>query len=575
MKATDYIVEFLVNNGVKTVFGYQGGNIAHLIDSISKNDDIEFVTTYNEQSAAYAACSYALSTDNIGVALASSGPGAINLISGIANAYYDSIPTIFFTGNVSATTLRPSDKIRQNAFQENDIVTMVKGITKYAVTILNPVDLIFHLNKAIDIAKNGRPGPVLIDIPHNVQKTDIVIKSNDIKKLTNPVPSLSVEIDNIKRIIANCHKPLIIAGGGLAKNTSRELLRQLLVKWQIPVVSTLRGLDVINHNSQLFAGFGGAYGNRYANLALLHCDMMLVLGSRLDERFIAISNKEPFKNKTIIHIDLDSNELTRIMAHETAINCDLNIFLKSLITDIQDKLIFTKWIDTINNWKTRYSSVVESNSSNKIINLIGNYCTRDTIFTADVGINQMSVAQSVAITNEQKFLTSAGLGAMGCSLPLAIGVAFATNRKKVVNCFTGDGGLHMNIQELLVLKRDNLPIHVVLLNNKNLGMIRDYQTKAFNSNFAATVEEFKNIDYKALANAYKLPYFSISTISDLKKIKEQLVSLKPLFIEINLPEDVNTMPQLGRDMFTELPPLDESENILIKQEVSICENTIY
>lgn len=578
MKLSDYIAQFLYNNKISTVFGYQGGNIAHFIDSINKQNNIDFVSTYNEQGASYAACSYSLVSDNLGAALASSGPGAINLLSGIANAFYDSIPCIFFTGNVSAHTIKTNENIRQNAFQENDIVSMVQKITKYAVTVKRPEEIRFHLEKALFLAKSGRPGPVLLDLPHNVQKAEIIPeKLNSYSSIVeDDLPDKS-SIDRIIEIVKAAKKPLILAGGGLIDQFTRKLFNRLLDVWRIPVVTTLRGLDVISHKSDLFAGFGGAYGNRSANLAVYNSDVLIVLGSRLDERFIATSNKDVFMNKQIIHVDIDKYELGRIFLDEITINSNLSMFLKALLDRINSKINCSKWISTINQWKIRYSSIDTMNiyNINNIIRKITENCDDNAIYTGDVGLNLMCLAQSAMIVQNQRIYTSSGLGAMGCSLPLAIGAAYATNKRNKILCFVGDGGLHMNIQELLLIKKENLPIHVILLNNNCLGMIRDFQAKAFKSTFIGTVKEFQTVDYEAIAKAYGLPYKRVTRESELNDSVEFVNSVESGFIEFVLPEDTNTNPLLGKDMFCELPELSAKENLLIQKEVTECENTIY
>ena len=299
---------------------------------------------------------------------------------------------------------------------------------------------------------------------------------------------------------------------------SRELFHELLKKWKIPVVTTLRGLDLILHDSELFAGFGGAYGNRSANLAIYNSDVLIVLGSRLDGRFIATADKDLFRKKKIIHVDIDEYELKRIFQDEIALNCNLEKFLELLLQSIKGENDFSKWISTINKWKNRYPSTDNKNSYfiNNIIRTITENCESSTIFTGDVGLNQMCLAQSAIIKQNQRLYTSSGLGAMGCSLPLAIGIAYATEKKTSILCFVGDGGLHMNIQDLLMIKKEKLPIQIILLNNGCLGMIRDFQTKAFNSSFVGTVNEFQNINYKAIAEAYNLSYKRITNESDVE-----------------------------------------------------------
>lgn len=576
MKVTDYIAEYLAQNGVDTVFGYQGGNIAHLIDSIGKRSDMELVVTYNEQGASFSACGYALVNGGLGVAVASSGPGAINMISGIANAYYDSIPCLYITGNVTASSLKQIDDVRQNAFQENDIVSMVSKVTKYAVTVLDPNEVRYHLEKAVYLAKSGRPGPVLLDLPHNVQKSEVNFdETSGFETTNNKYNCLKNSVRSTIEYLKMAKRPLIIVGGGAGNNAVREQLKNLLDIWKIPVVSTLRGLDVVAHDNACYAGFGGAYGNRWANLALKYSDVLLVLGARLDERFLALGDKSVFQEKTVIHVDIDPVELGRVLKQELTVNADVQAFLQELLNAGLPCLDAKQWRTVIAMWKSRYPSVPDDGMwcANSAVNAITKNALENTVLTADVGINQMCTAQAAFIGETQRLYTSAGHGAMGCSLPTAIGAAYSHGRSPVI-CFVGDGGLHMNIQELLMLKKNNLNVHVVLLNNQCLGMIRDFQTKAFDSKFEATVKEFQAVNYSDVAKAYQLDYFCISSMTELQEAYPLLNAPEACLIELRMPEDMDTIPKLGRDMFTQIPMLDNQALEQIEQEAFTCENII-
>ena len=565
MKATDYIVDVLAQQGIKVIFGYQGGNIAHLIDSICKRDDMRFVSTYNEQGASFSACGYSLEKGTLGVALASSGPGAINLISGIANSYYDSIPCLFITGNVSTSSMKRFDDVRQNAFQENDIVSMVSKVTKYAVTISDPHKIRYHLEKAIYLSQTGRQGPVLLDLPHDIQKVDLDFDKEE-GYCTSENNEIVIETECLQNVIErvkNSIRPIMVVGGGASR--AKKQLSRLLERWKIPVVSTLRGLDVIPHNNECYLGFGGAYGNRCSNYALKYSDLMLVFGARLDERFISLSDKQTFENKIIIHVDIDNTELGRVFESELSILSDIKCFLDKLLEGDIPKLTFPKWFETVNNWKRRYPSLTDKWSVNRAVYELTRDFDRKAVFTLDIGINQMCAAQTLYLHDDQNCYTSAGHGAMGCSLPLAIGAAYA-NMEKTVTCFVGDGAFLMNIQEMLVLSRDHLPVHVVLNNNSCLGMIRDYQTKVFDSKFTATVEEFCNINYEKIAESYGIKYYRVDSDGDMENAKKVLLSKEPCLVELVYCQEENTNPMIGRDMFHQLPLLSEEEENAILQE---------
>ena len=572
MKVSDYIAQYIADQGVRFVFGYQGGNIAHTIDSVSNHPDLQFISTYNEQGASFSACGYALENETLGVAMASSGPGAINLISGIASAFYDSIPCLFITGNVSTPTMKTDDRVRQNAFQENDIVTMVSKVTKYAVTVMDTHDLKYQLEKAVYLAKEGRPGPVLIDLPHNIQKADLDFTNEVGFELCEVETDLDiVKVENVVNIVKNSKRPVIIAGGGAQNDISKKQINKLLSIWNIPVVVTLRGLDVVNHNLPNFAGFGGAYGNVSANYALKYADTILVLGARLDERFLCLSDKSIFEKKNIIHVDVDPIELGRVIKNEIKIKCTVQDFLSILLDINIENMDFSCWIDTISVWKKRFPSVTDDWTINKAVYELTKNAHKNAVINLDIGINQMCAAQSMVLNGNQHCYTSAGHGAMGCSLPTAIGTAYAS-QQKLCDCYVGDGALHMNIQELLMLSRDNLAVHVILNNNNCLGMIRDFQSKAFNSRFAATIDEFNNIDYEQLARAYKLDYCKVSSVSELGTAIEMINKPKACFIELVFPSEVDTNPKLGIDMFNQLPAIGEEEKKKMEQEALACGN---
>ena len=577
MKLSDYVVEYLKSLKIGCVFGYQGGNIAHIIDSIEKAEDIRFITAYNEQGAAFAACGYAYATEKIGAATASGGPGAINLISGIANAYYDSIPCIFITGNVSLSTMKKSPNIRQEAFQENDITVMVRQITKYAVTVQFPEDIKYHLDKASFLAQNERPGPVLLDLPHNIQKAEV-----EPDRLHGYIPEVPVSIrispgviENAVKCLQNAHRPLIIVGGGATSGNARVLLEKFLCKWPVPTVSTLRGIDVLSHDHKCFFGFAGAYGNRYANLALKYSDVILVLGARLDERLIAVKDKTIFKKKTVIHVDIDEYELGHILKEEVSIHSTVEGFLELASKMIGGENDTAQWLDMVGRWCQRYPSAGHDGAQqiNDMIRSITKSAPQNTFFCVDIGLCQMCVAQSASLGKNQRMFTSAGHGAMGFALPASIGCAYGETTENVV-CFVGDGALHMNIQEMLVLSRDKLPVHIILFNNRCLGMIRDYQEKVFSSRFSASVQEFKSIDYRKLAAAYGVGYLQMRTYAQMENVCRMLSAKRPSLIEIVLDEDTNTVPQLGDDMFNQKPLLTLEEIEKVELEAKSCGNTI-
>lgn len=571
VNAMDYIVDVLTRNGVDTIFGYTGGNIVHMIDAIAKAENMSFVENNNEQASAFAACAYAYTHETIGVALSSSGPGAINLISGIANAFYDSLPCLFLTGTVNVAAMNTAPSVRQSAFQETDIVSIIKPITKYAVTIKDPDDIPSELEKAIHIAQSGRKGPVLLNLPHDVQRSciEVTAKIADIESIdpicTHDVKKAIDEIQSAKR-------PIVIVGGGMAQIKSRELSRQFVELLALPVVASLRGLDVLPHDHPNYIGMIGSYGNRYANMAVAYSDVLLVLGSRLDCRQIEPSSPF-FQGKKVIHIDIDESELKRTVFETISIHAHADDFLSTAIeyaTKRKVKSDFSKWIKVLHRWKERYVSYTSGNPvylTNAVIHSITETLGDDLMICADVGQNQMCVAQSSILKKGSRFISSAGHGAMGFGLPAAIGVSF-THRHGTIICCTGDGGIQMNLQELQTVDSYDLPIHVLILNNRCLGMIRDYQSKILPDRYYGSVIGYSAPDFERLAHTFNFPFLAINSEEEIEKAMELLRTKRRSMIEVRLPEQILALPDLGRGMYDQYPYLTEEQKFEVTEDLA-------
>lgn len=563
MKVTDYIVEVLSRIGVSTIFGYTGGSIADLIDSIGISSSIQFVQLYHEQSASYAANAYAQVSGKLGVAISSSGPGAINLINGIANAYYDSIPCLFITGNVHSFSKKYDDDLRQNAFQEADIVSMVSGITKYSVRILKETDIPYCLKKAIYIAFSNRMGPVLLDIPYDLQRKSIDVPANFSYSdgcIINK--NCENEIKTVIDMMLNSKKPLLLVGGGAV--CAKHIIREFVYKTNVPVVSSLRGLDVVEND--YYYGFIGSYGNRYANLAVHNCDLLIVVGSRLDERQMGFRRKEFAPNAKIVRIDIDFGELYHHFEPDVAIQEDANAFFSQMNKYTLPKANY-KWKKLLDNWKGKYASCGrEASFANNFVYYIGKNLKGNKIVVADVGQNEMSTAQSITLYGEDKFLCSAGLGGMGYSLPAAIGAYFAKPDTCILS-FNGDGGIQMNIQELQSVSRDHIPLKVIILNNKSLGLIRNLQDKLFCGRYYASVEGYSAPDFEKIAAAYELDYVCVNTENDFESALMALNSDNSYLIDVRLPVNQDVFPEPGDSIYQQKPYLSEIDKELIKNEI--------
>lgn len=554
MKLSDYVARFLEKQGVKYIFGYQGGSITHLIESISETN-ITYVQNYNEQGSAMAADGYArISEEDIGVAIASNGPGATNLITGVANAYCDSIPTLFLTGQVHTWAMKGKRDVRQESFQEIDIISIVKPITKYAVTVMDKNSIRYELEKALFLAKNGRKGPVFVDIPVDIQGMQIeeneLIGYYDRKDISNN--NMESVLSKIDKLLEISKKPIILVGGGVTNSTAREELRKFIEYNCIPTVCSLQGLDVVNHDNKAFIGYIGSYGNRYANIALQNADVVLVLGSRLDMRQIG-KNKEKFAcNAKIIHIDIDESELNHNVNEYMSVNIDVNKFIIDFSIYAHKYEGWKKWLNIISSWK---NELEENLDVNIYVKTIGKILDDNTVVVSDVGQNQMWIAQSLRINgNKNKILNSGGLGAMGYSLPASIGAYYASPERTIIS-FSGDGGIQMNIQELALIGSEKLPIKVFIFNNYSLGLIREIHEKYYNNNCIGSIKGFSQPNFSKLAEAYNLGYKEISSIDDLNNIKTELFDEKPYIFNIIFNEKTYVRPELlGMNTIDEQSP---------------------
>ncbi|MCB2296790.1 thiamine pyrophosphate-binding protein [Clostridium tagluense] len=546
MKASDYIVEFLISKGITDVFGYPGGVICHFMDSINKyKDEICAHTNYHEQAAAFAACGYAQTSLKPGVAFATSGPGATNLITGICNAYFDSIPTIFITGQVDTYAAKGNLKVRQRGFQETDIVSMVKDVTKYSVCVESPDKLQECLEKAYYYATSGRPGPVLLDIPADIQRSeiDIIIKECFFIK--------SIELENLQESVklvidalVKAERPCFLLGSGIKQSGMAKEFITLLEYANVPVVTSMLAFDVLAHDHFLNYGFVGANGHRYANFILAKSDLIITFGTRLDLKQVGGKREEFATNAKLMRVDIDFDELSyEVRKDEIQVLADLKVLIPELINSLSGiELKYDEWIsacDIIKN-ELRY---IDYEKYHDFIHAISNKIPDNTMVTADVGHHQVWVAQAFQVKEKQSVYFSGGHGAMGYSLPAAIGAYYGTG--KSVISINGDGGLQMNIQELQFVRRENLPIKIVVINNFALGMIRHFQEMNFNANYTQTTADsgYTAPNFEAITKAYGLDYYKVKELEDIKQINFN--SLEPSLIEVQLPMNTYLHPKFG------------------------------
>ena len=533
MKASDYIVEFIEKQNITDVFGYPGGMVTHLMDSLSKSS-IRSHVTYHEQGAAFAACGYAQTTGKVGVAYATSGPGATNLITGICNAYFDSTPTLFITGQVNTFESKGDLGVRQRGFQETDIVSIVKPVTKYAVRITDASRLRFHLEQAFHIAQKDRKGPVLLDIPMDIFRADI--DPDMLEGFTPHETEPESSFDELLDAIGASSRPVILAGSGIKTAGAVKLLNEVSAHLSIPVITTMLAVDICKDSY----GFIGAYGSRTANFIAAKSDLVISLGARLDVRQIGANRSAFAPDACIVRVEIDKDELS-LKAHEDEIqiNADVKDALKAMLT-IQARPV-NEWNNVCDTIRDELKDI-DNKLPNKLVQKISDMIPEGAVITTDVGQNQVWVAQSFNVKADQRIFFSGGHGAMGYSLPAAIGCALASGRE--VYSFSGDGGIQMNIQELQTIARENIPVKIILFNNCALGMIRHFQEMYFDNNYVQTIPEggYTVPDFGAIAGAYMIPYTCVEDVSD---IDEKLFAQEgPQFIEVKINEPTYVFPKL-------------------------------
>ena len=570
MKISDYVINTLAAEGVTHIFEVCGGAISHLLDSLYGRSDIRTVSMHHEMAAAIAAEGYSRASENIGVAMATSGPGATNLITGIGSCYFDSIPCLFITGQVNTYEYKFSKPVRQIGFQETDIVNIVTPIVKYAVLVKDPQDTQELLEKSIFIAKTGRPGPVLIDLPLNIQRSIIEPSTQSINKFHSSdsvIPDENLN-NTIKSLIKNSFRPLILAGGGVRSSKATKELFDFAHATGIPVVVTLMGLDSFPHDDPLYVGMIGTYGNRYANLTIANADLIVALGTRFDTRQTGTKPETFARAAKIIHVDIDAYELNNKIKVDFPLNIDIKDFLVSLNQNsgIFNKKNYSTWIERINYFKLKYS--IDSHSENNSIipygflREVSKTLPDDAIICVDVGQNQMWAAQTIEVKKNQRFFTQGGMASIGSALPMAIGASFAKPDRLMI-VITGDGGFQLNIQELQTIYYHNLPIKIILLNNSGYGMIRQFQEQYFEGRFQSSVIGYSNPDFQKVVTAYNI---SSRKISSAKEVKPALESLfcdsKPAFLEVIIDAKFNVIPKLAVNK-----PVEDQEPELSREEL--------
>ena len=590
MKISDYVMKFISDLGVKKVFYVSGGGAMHLNDSLGKNENLTGICMLHEQGASIAAESYARIAEGYGACLVTSGPGGTNAITGLAGAYYDGIPVIFISGQVKRADLVGNQKIRQFGIQEADIVSIAKPISKYAVQIKEPEDIKYELEKASKIAVSGKPGPVWIDIPLDIQATDIDIDTLEgFNEVMEEYPCKKEDIDKVIELFNKAERPVMLIGNGIRMAKAVNEIRDLYDLLAIPVLTSWNGVDLIEDNHPLFYGRPGAVGHRHANFIQQNADFVLTIGSRLNLLSTGYNFDSFLEKANHIMVEIDKYEMEKKSVHpKLKINCDAKSFIQALLNR-KDELNLekrTKWIEHCNKLREKYPIFIQEQepregyvSTYDLVNEVSNQMTENDIYQFTSSGTSVDIAMKVfRIKKGQRAFLTKGLAAMGYDLPASIGSCIASNKKRTV-CITGDGSIAMNMQELEVLKRLNLPVKIFVVDNNGYSMIYGSQNGNFKGHLTGCTKEsgLTLPDMKRIAEAFGIRGMHIDNEEELhNKVVEALESDGPVICTVKaditqkiLPKQTNYMRedgQLASSPLEDMTPLldrDEFENTLL------------
>ena len=590
VKLSDYVVEFLENNGVRVVFMLSGGGCIHLVDSVGKSERIKYICNHHEQACAMSAEAYAKFKNDIGVVLVTSGPGATNTITGLLGAFQDSIPCLFISGQIKRSQAMYNSKnvkLRQFGVQEVNIIPIVESITKYAVMVNNPEKIRYHLEKALYLARSGRPGPVWLDIPLDVQSAKI--KKNELRGFDTSESGLCYEevpqkdeMDEVIRLLKSAQRPVIIAGHGVRIANACEELIHLVTKYNLPVVTPIMGIDVLHSNHKSYIGRIGIKGTRPGNFAMQNADLIISIGSRLAVPTIGFEYKLFAREAKVIVVDIDPEEHKKnTIKIDKIINADAKSFLEELINNLEkEKFTFPKgWLKKCNEWKRTYPVCLPKYRKSKgginyyyFVDTLNKKIKAKTPVISDAGSSFYVVSQSVNVQKGQRYITSGALATMGFGLPAAIGVSVALGNRQVVTV-TGDGSFQQNIQELQTIVHHNLPIKIFVINNKGYLSIRQTQRRFFDGRLVG--EGFQSglsfPQTRKIAHAYGIKFVKASNNKSLDKALDEVFDYNgPVICEVKSLENQEIIPtntaQIRPDGTMVSKPLEDMYPFLDRDE---------
>ncbi|WP_408863348.1 biosynthetic-type acetolactate synthase large subunit [Aneurinibacillus thermoaerophilus] len=544
MTGSDMLLRCLLLEGVKYVFGYPGGAVLPIYDSLYSSH-LKHILTRHEQGAIHAADGYARATGKPGVVIATSGPGATNLVTGIATAYMDSVPLVCITGNVA------QHLIGTDAFQEANITGITLPITKHNYFVRDVKDLPRIVKEAFHIATTGRPGPVLIDIPKDVSNAKAPFYYPETVKLRTYNPTVkpnSLQIERMLHAISEAKKPVILAGGGIIAAGAEKELLEFAEKANIPVIPTFMGLAGFPGTHRLCPGMPGMHGSYASNMALLNTDLLINLGARFDDRITMGRTKEFAPNAKIVHVDIDPAEIGKNVETYIPIVGDVKNVLLAALPKVE-RADSDAWVEQIHAWNAQHPYSYKPSPTGMLkpqraIEIMYESTGGDAIVTTDVGQHQMWVAQFFKFSGQRSIISSGGLGTMGFGFPAAIGAQFAHPNKTVISV-SGDGGFQMNQQELAVVANHNLPIKIVIINNKCLGMVRQWQELFYEHRYSQ-IDLSTSVDFVKLADAYGIKGLRASTEEEAERVWQEAMNTKgPVLVEFVVEPEENVYPMVA------------------------------
>ena len=535
LKGARILIEELIRQGVDTVFGYPGGAVLNIYDELYQSiDRIHHVLTAHEQGAAHAADGYARASGKVGVVIATSGPGATNLVTGIANAYLDSVPLVAITGNVA------TEALGRDSFQEVDIVSITQPVVKHNFMVKDVSELEQTIKEAFLIANSGRKGPVLIDIPKDVQVNECEYGIAVLPKMPEKA-ELPYDEEGVIQLLNSAKKPFIYAGGGVIACGGEDYLRTLAEKLNAPVALSMMGRTAFPDSHPLSLGLVGMHGSYQAAKVQSECDLMLAVGVRFSDR--ATGNLSAYtKNCKIIHVDIDKAELGKNLSPDFSVQSDVKKWMKAVLPKLKERKN-PEWWREIESYKKVNIPEKGSFHPRNILETLRRFTKDDTVVATDVGQHQMWTAQYYRFEKPGTFLTSGGLGTMGYGLGAAIGACLAKHKEETV-LITSEGSFSMNCNELCTAVKEGLPITIVLLNNQVLGMVRQWQTAFFGERYSATILD-RGTDFVKLIEAYGGKGFSIHKLSELEKALEERKTIAgPVLLDCHIDKDEKVLPMI-------------------------------